>query len=123
VEGLERLNAQMQAVGISIANAVSDGSLILNFDTDPFHQEMCIRDLGIEFEKLQSAENVDAAQTATATSHKDYLDIKSVDVSVQRSLSKVLSLGRAQKGKLEREKAQKSYEIFKTYYRHGEQGK
>jgi hypothetical protein len=36
VEELEGLKDQMQAVGISIANAVSDGTLILNFDTDDF---------------------------------------------------------------------------------------
>ena len=36
MEELERLKDQMQAIGMSIANAVSDGSLILNSDINPF---------------------------------------------------------------------------------------
>jgi hypothetical protein len=47
---------------------------------------MYIRDLNFEFEKLESTEDVDSAQAATATLHKDWLDIKSVDVSAQKGL-------------------------------------
>ena len=36
MEELERLKDHIQAMGISIANAVSDGALILNHDTNPF---------------------------------------------------------------------------------------
>ena len=36
IEELERLKDQMQAVGMSITNVVSDGTLILNHDTNPF---------------------------------------------------------------------------------------
>ena len=36
IEELGRMKDQMQAVGMSIANTVSDGSLILNYDTNPF---------------------------------------------------------------------------------------
>ena len=36
IEELGRMRDQMQAVGISIANAVSDGTLILDYDTNPF---------------------------------------------------------------------------------------
>ena len=47
-----------------------------------FHQEMYIHDLNLEFDKLESPENLDSAQVATATSHKDY-------VSDRNSLSKL----------------------------------
>ena len=36
MEELERLKDHIQAMGMSIANAVSDGTLILNHDTNPF---------------------------------------------------------------------------------------
>ena len=36
MEELERLKDQMQAMGMSIAHAVSDETLILNHDADPF---------------------------------------------------------------------------------------
>jgi hypothetical protein len=36
MEKLERLKDQMQAVGMSIAEAVSDGPLMINHDTHPF---------------------------------------------------------------------------------------
>ena len=87
------------------------------------HQETSIRDLDIEFDKLESAENVDSAQAATATSYKDWLDIESVDISVQKGLSDLFSLGRAQKAKLELQKymkSQKSEEAFEEYYEQGE---
>ena len=39
MEELERLKDQMQAVEITIAKAVSDATLILNHDTNPFPPE------------------------------------------------------------------------------------
>ena len=86
MEELERLKGQIQAVGMSVANVVSDGTLILNYSTNliPFHQEMYIRDLNSEFEKLESTESVVSCDAATVTLHKDWLDIKSVDVNVQK---------------------------------------
>ena len=36
MEELERLKDCIQAMGMSIGNAVSDGTLILNHDTNPF---------------------------------------------------------------------------------------
>jgi len=39
MEELERLKDQMQAVGKSIAEVVSDGGAILNHDTDPISSE------------------------------------------------------------------------------------
>jgi len=84
---------------------------------------MCNRDLGNEFDKLESAENVDSAQAATATSYKDWLDIKSVDVSVRKGLSYLLSSGRGRKEKREDEeaqKSQKSQKSFGVYYEQGE---
>ena len=36
IEELESLNDQMQALGVSIDNAVSDRTLVLNHDTNPF---------------------------------------------------------------------------------------
>ena len=73
---------------------------------------MCIDDLNIEFEKLESTESVDSAQVATAVSHQDWLDTRAVDVSVQKGLSKLFSSGRAQKEKLEYEKSLKSHKEF-----------
>ena len=84
---------------------------------------MSVRDLGIEFDKLESTENVDSAQAATATSYKDWLDIKSVDVSVRKGLSYLLSSGRGRKEKREDEealKSQKSQKAFGVYYEQGE---
>ena len=65
-----------------------------------FHQEMYIRDRNVEFEKVGSTEDVDSAQAATATLHRDWLDIKSVDVSAQIGLFNLF----ASKEKLEIEK-------------------
>ena len=116
---------KLQTMGVSIANAVSDGTLILNQDTNitPFHQEMDIRGLNCEVEKLESTEDIDSVQAATATLHKDWLDVKSVDVSVQKGLSNLFSSGRAQKEKLEIEKAlqvRKARVALKKYYKQGE---
>ena len=113
----------MRAMRISVANTVSDGTLILNHETNiiiPFHQEIYIRDVNSEFEKLGPTESVDSAQVATATLYKDWLDIKSVDVSVQKSRSNWFSSARAQKEKLENEKLQKSQVAFIKYCRQGE---
>ena len=77
---------------------------------------MYIRDVNIEFEKLETTESVDAAQAATATSHNDWVDIKSIDVSAPKTLSNLFSSGRAQKEKLE----QKTCEAFEKYYKEGE---
>jgi len=116
----------MQAVGNSIVKAVSDGILILITTLTTFHQEMSIRDLGIEFDKLESTESVDSAQAATATSYKDWLDTESVDVSVQKDLSYLFSSDRARKEKLkdeEAQKAQKAQKAFEVYYQRGESRK
>jgi len=120
VEELESLKDQMQTMEMSIAKAVSDGTLIIHHDTNPFHQEMCIRDLNIECENLVSTEGVDSAQAATVISHKEWLDVKSVDVSVQKNLSSLFASGRALKEKLESEKALKVEETHKGYYNQGE---
>ena len=39
MEELESLKGHIQAMEMSIANAVSDGTLILNHDTNPFPLE------------------------------------------------------------------------------------
>ena len=57
-----------------------------------FHQEMYIRDLNSMFEELESTEDVDSAQAAAATSHTDWLDIKSVDVNAPKGLYNPFSL-------------------------------
>jgi len=77
---------------------------------------MYIRNLNIEFEKLESTENIHSAQTVTTTSHKDWLDIKSVDISVRKNpLSGLLSSGRAQ-----RERENLVRELFNKYHKQGE---
>jgi len=84
---------------------------------------MVIHGLGFEIEQLQSIEYVDSAETATATLHKDWLDIKAAEVSVQKGLSNVFSSGRAQKEKLEIEKklqVRDAREALKKYYKQGE---
>ncbi|SRR5258706_9082938 len=84
---------------------------------------MDFRDLNFEIEKLGSTEDVDSAQAATDTLHKDWLDIKSVEVSVQKGLSNLFSSGRAQKEKLEIEKrvqGRKAREALDKYRMQGE---
>ena len=115
----------MEAVGMSTAKAVSDGTLILNHKTDPFPKEICIHSLSSEFGNLELAEGVHSAQAATATLHKDWLDVKSADVSVQTQtgLSSLFSSGRssrAQREQLEFEKEIKVNWAFKQYYTQGE---
>ena len=79
----------------------------------PFHQELRIGDLNVEFEKLGSTETVDSAQAATATSHNEW---QSVDLSVQKNLSNLFSSSRAVKEK----KTLKVNEVFQEYYNQGE---
>ena len=84
---------------------------------------MDIHDLNLEVEKLESTEDVDSAQAATAILHEDWLDIKSVDVSVQKGLSTLFSSSQAEKVKLENKKklkAQKEQKAFKEYHKQGE---
>jgi len=121
IEELEKLKDQVQVVGISIAYAVSDGTLFLNHDTNriPFHQEMYIRDLNFEVEKLDSTEGIDSAQATTATLHQDWLNIKSVSVNVQKGLSNLFSSDRAQKEKLELQ-VRKAHEASEKYHKQGE---
>ncbi len=76
---------------------------------------MYIRDLNFEFEKLKSTDNIDSAQAATATSHTDWRDLKSV--IQKRNLSDLL---RVQKEKLETQKILKAREAFKKYHMQGE---
>ena len=82
---------------------------------------MYIHDLDVEVEELESG--VDSAQAATASLRKDWLDIKSVDVSVQKGLSSLFSSGRAQREKLEIEKTQKAREERKALEKYTKQGK
>ena len=82
---------------------------------------MYIRDLNLEVEKLESTEVVDPCHAATATLHKDWLDIKSVNVNVKKNLS-VLFYSKA-KEKLENKKLLKALEAreaFWRYYKTGE---
>ena len=77
-------------------------------------------DLNSEFANLASTGRVDSAQAATATSHKDWCDIKSIDVSVRKGLSGLLPLSGDQKQKRENEKSQKVQTAFQEYYEQGE---
>ena len=85
---------------------------------------MCNRDLNLdlnsEFAKLASTDIVGSAQAATSTSHKDWCEIKAIDVSVQNGLSSLLPLSRDQKQKRENEKTKKLQSAFQKYYEHGE---
>ena len=110
----------MEAVGMSVAKAVSDGTLILNHETDPFPKGIFAHNLSSEFGNLESAEGVHSAQAVRATLHKDWLDVKSADVSVQRGVSNLFSSDRAQRQKLENEKVVKAQEAFKKYHTQGE---
>ena len=83
---------------------------------------MRIRDLNFEFEKLKSTDNVDSAQSATATSHKDWHNIKSIDISHKKSLSGLFSAVQAQKESLEvaNKKRLKAHEAFQKYHKQGD---
>jgi len=76
--------------------------------------------MDIEFKKLVSTEAVDLAQAATATSHKEWLDIELVDVSVQKNLFNLFASGRALKEKLESKKTLKVKKALDEYYNQGE---
>jgi len=108
------LKDQMQGMRISITKAVSDETLNINHAIDPSSQERWFRDIKAKFEKLEPTDEIDSAQAATETSHKDWRDIKSV--GVQKGLSSLLSSGQAQKEKLEL----KAREAFQKYYEQGE---
>ncbi len=75
---------------------------------------MDTRDLNFEVEKLKSTEDVDSAQAATATLHEDWLDITSVDVNFQKSLSNFFE------GNFGKRKREKAREAFDKYYEQGE---
>ena len=77
---------------------------------------MYIRDLNLEVEKLESTEVVDSCYASTVTLHQDWLDIKSTDVNVQKSLSDLFS----SKKELENKKSLKAREAFGKYYEQGE---
>ena len=84
---------------------------------------MYIRDLDFEVEKLESTEDVESAQAATATMHKDWFVIKSVDVSLPKRCSTLFSSARAQREKLEIEKklqVRDAREALRKYYKQGE---
>ena len=84
---------------------------------------MDICDLNFEVEKLESTEGVNSAQAATVALHKDWFDIKSVNVSVWKGLCNLFSSGWAQKEELESKKKLQVYkacEAFKEYYKQGE---
>ena len=84
---------------------------------------MYIRDLNLEVEKLESTEFVGPCHAATATSHKDWLDIESVDVNVKKSVSDLFASKEKSKEKLENKKlleAQEAQEAFEKYYEQGE---
>ena len=67
---------------------------------------MDIGDLNFEVEILESTEGVDSAQAATMTLYEDWLDITSVDVNFQKSLSNFLE---GKTGKRKKVKAQDAY--------------
>ena len=84
---------------------------------------MYIRDLNFEVEKLESTEGVNSCHAATATLHQDWLDIKSVNVNVQKSLSDLLASKEkleSKKALKEREAAREAREAFGKYYEQGE---
>ena len=80
---------------------------------------MYIRDLYFEVEKLESTEVVDSCHASTATLHQNWLDIKSVDINVQKSLSDLFSSKETLEYKKSR-KAQEVLEAFGEYYEQGE---
>ena len=107
----------MEAMGMSTAKAVSDGTLILNHKTDSFPKGICTHNLSSEFGNLESAEGVHSAQAATATLHKYYVDAKSA-VIPRGGLSGLFSSGQALKA--ERARAVKTFQEFKKYHTQGE---
>ena len=81
---------------------------------------MDFRGLNLEVEALESTEGVDSAQATAATLHKDWLEIKSAEIRVQKGL---FSSGRALKEKLEIEKelqVHRAREASEKYHKQGE---
>jgi len=115
---------QMQALGMSIAKAVSDGHSLLITTPIPFHQdqERYFGDLHIEFEDLKATKSVNSAQAAAVTSHKEWLDIKSVNVSVQKNWSNLFSSGKALKEKLEKLETEKTLKVKEARRKCHDQG-
>ena len=82
-----------------------------------------MHDLNAEVEQLESTEVIDSCHAATATLHQDWLDIKSVDVNVQKSRSDLFSSKEKlehKKALKEREAARASQAAFEKYYEQGE---
>ena len=75
---------------------------------------MDTRDLNFVVEDLESTEDVDFAQAATATLYENWLDITSVDVNFQKRLSNFLE------GKSGKQKRVKAQEAMEKYCRYGE---
>jgi len=86
---------------------------------------MCIRDLDLELANLESTINsVPATHTATAISYKEWNDIESTDVIIERGLSNLLSSGRTQRERLKNKKRMKekeANEAFDLYYEQGDE--
>jgi len=83
---------------------------------------MYFGDLNIGFENLESTKSVDSAQAAAVTSHKEWLDLESVDVSVQKNLSNLFSSGRALKEKLEKLETEKTLRVKEALKKCHDQG-
>jgi len=83
---------------------------------------MYFGDLNIEIENLESTKSVDSAQAAAVTSRKEWLDIKSVDVSVQKNRSNLFSSGRALKEKLEKLETEKTLRVKEALEKCHDQG-
>ena len=124
IEELEALENRMESVGVSIAKAVSEGISIVNSVSYLLDQEMDIRDLNLELANLKSTiKSVPATQDATATLYKEWRNIESTDVIIERGLSNLLSSGRTQRERLENKKILKANEAaqaLEMYYEQGE---
>ena len=83
---------------------------------------MYFGDLNIEIENLESTKSVDSAQAAAVTSRKEWLDSKSVDVSVQKNRSNLFSSGRALKEKLEKLETEKTLRVKEALEKCNDQG-
>ena len=84
-------------------------------------QEIFIRDFNIELANLESnVKSVPVTQAATGALYKEWRDIESAEVIMQRGLANLLSSGRIQRAKLEIKKRTKVKEAFERYYEKGE---
>ena len=85
---------------------------------------MYIRDFNLELANLESTvRSIPATQAATKTLYKEWREIESTDVIIERGLSNLLSSGRTQRERLEnkkRMKAQEAEEAFEKFYKQGE---